>query len=1041
MPIADASALHRLSLLGQAQLKQGDLRADLPDAAPSYLLALLGVRADWVTREELAALLWPQASLQDGQRNLRVNLNRLRVRLDTWGAAAGLATERRRVRWLPGSDVSQARAAAVAGDWQSACAALAGASRAQFASGLSFRGFPVLAEWADGERRALRALAREAVLRCAAGAAPAAAALLLARQLEAEPGDEDLMQARLHALAALGRHEELKREFTAFDARSRADLGLPASAALALLAARLGPAGSGAAGAAAQDESLIGREDDLAHAQAALAGHRWVTLVGLGGVGKTRLARALVQAEQNAPQAQSSVVRASLWLALQDVLSVAELAHRVPAGLGLPAAPSREPEALAARLLAERVQLLVLDNAEPLLGQRAELHRLLSLWLQAAPALRLLVTSREPLAHPLERVLTLRALTLPSLTPTPAGEAAAMPRTGAKDEQALAAADDEMLAAPAVRLLLAQAQRAQPGFDGRSHRTTLALIARQVGGLPLALHIAAQWLRVLSPADVLAALRRQVAGLDGEDAGVAATLWSSWRLLERPAQQALAALSVFVSPFSADDAVQAGAAALPQLARLLDLGLVETWPAGEPQAPSRLQLHPLVRQFAAERLASKPADARTAHGQHADSVRRRLASFRNWRQVDQRQALQTMAVLLPEALSAWHWTLAQGHSDFVTDTAPVLCNYFERLGRWAEGVALYAQAESGLDADLPGEQAALAALARCRALLLYRDGRFDVAEALAQRALAWARALGHAEGVKANLNTLALARWMLGRLDEALLAASEARALAAADGDHAGEAVFCGTVALLQKKRGDYAEAEASWRRALAVHREVGNWASACVTLGNLGNLLRVLGRAEEAVVLLDESLRLCDAYGFAASRPFSLINLAQAHLAAGRLEAAEPLASQALAEARRVGERMLEAGTLLVLAELALRAGRLGLAAQHLAPALRAARAIGDPANLLEALSGYARWCLAQARRPGRSAAAAQALATVLAHPALHAELRDELQRSPLAALPAVPAADLLALVETASAELTRAAQASADDTAPTVPGPPATA
>ena len=94
--------------------------------------------------------------------------------------------------------------------------------------------------------------------------------------------------------------------------------------------------------------------------------------------------------------------------------------------------------------------------------------------------------------------------------------------------------------------------------------------------------------------------------------------------------------------------------------------------------------------------------------------------------------------------------------------------------------------------------------------------------------------------------------------------------------------------------------------------------------------------------------------------------------------------------------------------------------------------------ANLLEALSGYARWCQAQASQPGRSAAAAQALATVLAHPALHAELRDELQCSPLATLPAVPAADLLALVETASADLTRAAQAEASSAAPGVPAAP---
>ncbi len=91
-----------LRLLGQAQLQRAELQVDLPDAAAGYLLALRGLRGDWVSREELAALLWPQASAQDGQRNLRVNFNRLRERLQTRGAAAARATERRRVCWLPG---------------------------------------------------------------------------------------------------------------------------------------------------------------------------------------------------------------------------------------------------------------------------------------------------------------------------------------------------------------------------------------------------------------------------------------------------------------------------------------------------------------------------------------------------------------------------------------------------------------------------------------------------------------------------------------------------------------------------------------------------------------------------------------------------------------------------------------------------------------------------------------------------------------------------------------------------------------------------
>ena len=982
-PAVTDSTPPRLQLLGAARLCHGGTAQELPDVAIGYLLALLGTRGDWVARDELAAMFWPEASGETSQRNLRVMLNRLGQRLVDWGVSDALARERRRLRWLPGSDVAQARAARAAGDWQAVHALAQG----PFATGLSFRGFPVLAEWADGERRALAALAREAVLRCAALAPPAEAAQLAARHLETEPADEDLLRVRLQALAALGRHQDVAREFARFEARLHAELGAPASPALAALAERLGPAGTGHTPPPAGDDSLVAREAELAQARRLLRDHRLLTLLGLGGVGKTRLAQALCD---GAPSV--------LWLPLADAGTVGELPHRVLQALRPAAAPVRDAPALSGEQLARSVRLLVLDNVEQLLGERGALHALLSQWLAAAPGLRLLVTSRQALGHAAEVVLQLHTLALPP----PGGEP---------------------LAAPAVRLLVAAARRARPGFDPREHAATLALIATRAGGLPLALRLAAQWLRLLAPADVLAALQRGVGAIDGvadggESQGLRATLDRSWQLLDEPAQHALAALSVFVSPFSAEDACRAGAAELPQLARLAEHGLLDPLPDTPPDAPSRLRLHPLVRDYAAEQLARTPAAGRRAHEQHAAAVQRRLAAWSNWRQVDQRAALAALAALLPEALAAWRWALAQGRADFIAEAAPVLLNYFEKLGRWAEGIELFETAEPGFDEQLPTDRAALAALWRSRALLLYRDGRFEPAAALAQRALVAARALGHQEGIKANLSTLALANWMLGHLDTAEAFATEARDLAAAEGDRASEAVFAGTLALLHKKRGHYVEAETSWQRALAVHREVGNWSSACVTLNNLGNLLRVMARPEEAIAVLDESLRLCDAYGFASTRPFALINLAQAHLAAGRPDDGEALALQALTEVRRSGERMLETGSLLVLADMALRAGRLPLAAERLAPALRLARALNEPANLLEALWAYARW----QRARGQQAEAARAVATVRAHPKLHAELRDELAASAQAVLPTVAPVDLLVLVEHACAALASA-------------------
>lgn len=991
----EAAPVLQLQLLGGARLQHGAFSVDLPDAAAGYLLAVLGARGDWVAREELAVLFWPEADSKSAQRNLRVTLNRLRDKLAEWGVAPALASERSRLCWQPGSDLCRARAARDAGDWSGAATLLSGG----FVPSLGFRGFPVLAEWAATERRGLLAWAREAVLRCAATAPPAQAEQLAARQLEQDPSDEALLRVRLQALATLGRHEDVARAWAAFDTRLRADLGIGASRALADWVASLGssPGGGSNAGVGAGDDPMIGRDAEEAQARELLARSRVLTVTGLGGVGKSRLALAL-----------SNASPAALWLPLVDASTVAELPHRVLHALN-PAAPAtRNAAAQAGDLLAQRVRLLVLDNVEQLLGERAALHALIDTWLQAAPGLQLLLTSRVALAHPAEAQLLLRTLALP-LADTQGPDQPHRRPDGRTEHRTLAA--------PAVQVLVAAARRARPGFDPREHTDALARIAHQVGGLPLALRLAAQWLRLLSPADVSAALQRSVGALDDGNAGLQATLKRSWDLLDPGAQTALARLSVFASRFTAAEAGQAGAADLPAMARLADHGLLEAEADTAPERAVRWHLHPLVRAYAAEQLAASGDAGRAAHEGHARAVQRRLGQWANWRTVDQKAALQDLAEALPETLAAWQWALAAGRADFIAACAPVLLHYFEKSGRRTEGIALYAAAQANFDTEARTDLAALAALQRGRALLLYRDSRYGEAVDWAQRALGAARSLGHDEGIKGNLNTLALAQWMLGQLEAAEAAIREACALATAGGDQAGLATFSGNLALLQKRRGHYAQALATWQQTLAAHREVGNWSSATTTLQNLGNLLRLMGRPEEAVTVLEESLRLCETHGFASSRAFGLINLARVHLVAGRLDTAEALATQTLLEVGRAGERMLEAATLLVLADLALRTGRLGVAAERLLRALRLAHALNDPANLLEALCGYARWRLAH----GDSETAAAVVATVRVHPSLHGELRDELAQPPLSGLPEGPAVNLQVMVEQAAAALAR--------------------
>lgn len=144
----------RLVLLDVPHLQHGSHRLDLPSNVPGHLLAVLGHHGDWVTREALAGLFWPDKPEAEAQHNLRVNLHRMKKLLDGWGLAAGLQVEQRRVRVALACDVHALREAASAADWP----AVRRLHRLPLLSGMALAGFPALQEWLALERAALQDL-------------------------------------------------------------------------------------------------------------------------------------------------------------------------------------------------------------------------------------------------------------------------------------------------------------------------------------------------------------------------------------------------------------------------------------------------------------------------------------------------------------------------------------------------------------------------------------------------------------------------------------------------------------------------------------------------------------------------------------------------------------------------------------------------------------------------------------------------------------------------------------------------------------------
>jgi predicted ATPase/DNA-binding SARP family transcriptional activator len=345
----------------------------------------------------------------------------------------------------------------------------------------------------------------------------------------------------------------------------------------------------------AQTTALIGREAELAELGALLENpaHRLITIVGPGGIGKTRLALAAA-----AEQAEA-FANGATFVPLQAISEVAFVAPAILGALGVTLQGQRDPREQLLDELCAKELLLVLDNVEQLLaldhGDTEGLADLLAAILSRAPGVTLLITSRERLALPGEWLFQLPGLSYP------AGE----PSDAIEDYSS-------------VRLFLQRARQVRRQFAlAEGEADAVLRICRLVEGLPLAIELAAAALRLRSCTTIAAAIEASLSTLatglraiPERHRSIWATFEHSWRLLTDTEHQVLARLSVFRGGFVEDAAVQVAQASPQLLAALLDKSLLR-W-----DGVGRYDIHELVRQYASEKLKERGEAGGTTY-QHA----------------------------------------------------------------------------------------------------------------------------------------------------------------------------------------------------------------------------------------------------------------------------------------------------------------------------------------------------------------------------------------------------------------------------------------
>ena len=337
---------------------------------------------------------------------------------------------------------------------------------------------------------------------------------------------------------------------------------------------------------------LVGRADEVDYVRSLLEGssQRIITLTGVGGVGKTRLAHAVATA------AAASYRDGVAMISLAPLTDPATVLPEVGRATGLSGIEGLDPVTAVAEHLRGREVLLVLDNHEHLLEAAGQVSRLVA----SCSGLTVLVTSRAPLRVRGEIQYQVSPLPLPEPD---------------------ASAPDELATSAAVALFVERAQAASPGFElDTENAAAVGAVCRRLAGIPLALELAAARVRLLPPAAMLARLDEVMAAGGARDLPVrqrtmrAAIDWSH-DLLRPEEQRLFRRLSVCAGGFTlaAAEAVAADDQALAHLESLVEHSLVVPDGTAEP----RFRMLEPILQYAADRLTGEEAlEARAAHRAH-----------------------------------------------------------------------------------------------------------------------------------------------------------------------------------------------------------------------------------------------------------------------------------------------------------------------------------------------------------------------------------------------------------------------------------------
>ena len=779
-----------------------------------------------------------------------------------------------------------------------------------------------------------------------------------------EPSNEVNMCRLMSALARTGDFAGMVRQYRDFQSRLKHELGLiPSPQTTAhyrhlLTEAKLVAAHSAASSAEPPQKrvlpspttSFIGRLAEKTAISDALASHRIVTITGVGGVGKTRLA---------------TEVTASISAEYGDRIYLADLSEgpeSIPVAEAVASAinvSGSDPSGTVATIeghIGDRKTLLIIDDAERFVDQCASLVAEL---VARCPGLRVLCTTRRPMHIGGEFVIPVRPL------PVPASKVRSI---------------EQAMESEAVVLFIDRARASAPAFHLTDSNTSdVAEICRRLDGLPLALELAAVRLRSLSPKEILSRLESdyqmlgQAGGPVERHGTLEATLAWSFELLSPTEQDVFLCLSVFPGSWTVAAAVdvcanrQTKKEEIPRIViQLVEHSLVEFDLLGQ---QGRYRLLDCVRSYAQNKLHEQGRgrlDLRLRHAEHFLQVAESPEFSERLHPIAENDPLldgPNFSFAIESFLLAGDPEPLQKALRLVNALFP----YWRRGGRLSEGLEISLKVVRNVKIQSSDELAEALFRAGSAAHELYRlpvanhllnraeavadalglefwsteslrlrgelaanQGRLEEAQALLGSAADRFGAIGDQRGVALSKGALGYAAKLAGNLQQAKTLTEEAMALHTLTGDSEGRLWCLGSLGSVYHVMGNYSGASAMFTEALAQHRLTGNLPGQAWNLGSLGEASLRLGDVDAAIGHLRQALEIHDAERDGLTRVWPLRVMGEALEKSGDLEGAEAAFQESLQLSRVADDGYAETKALIRLGTVRFARGDVATAAAY---------------------------------------------------------------------------------------------------------------